>query len=73
MTVEGFENVMDLKLVPYGNAREASLPDGSFEYTCQHGPAECDGNRILVCTQYIKSLDLCKERDGKSRLEGVRV
>jgi hypothetical protein len=40
--------IMDLSLIPYGNAREAPAAGGGYEYTCQHGPAECDGNRILV-------------------------
>lgn len=41
-------NIMDITLVPYGNAEERW--DGTkWEYTCQHGPAECVGNLIETC------------------------
>lgn len=40
--------IMDVMLVPYGNAQES--PDGSeWRFTCQHGPQECVGNLIETC------------------------
>ena len=41
--------MMSIKLVPYGNARETKNPDGSFNFTCQHGEIECEGNLIEAC------------------------
>jgi interferon gamma-inducible protein 30 len=40
---------MDFKLWPYGNAHETAKPDGTYEFTCQHGPSECEGNLIFAC------------------------
>ncbi|XP_064789023.1 gamma-interferon-inducible lysosomal thiol reductase-like [Oncorhynchus masou masou] len=39
-------DIMDVKLVPYGNSRE--LPSGNSPFTCQHGEPECHGNMIEV-------------------------
>ena len=41
-------NIMDITLVPYGNAEE-SWDGQEWRYQCQHGPAECVGNRIETC------------------------
>ncbi|CDQ92519.1 unnamed protein product [Oncorhynchus mykiss] len=39
-------DIMDVKLVPYGNAQ---LPSGISPFTCQHGEPECHGNMIEAC------------------------
>lgn len=41
-------DIMNLELVPYGNAQEKQVGD-KFEFTCQHGPDECLGNMIETC------------------------
>ncbi|CAN6469739.1 unnamed protein product [Victoria cruziana] len=41
----GLIDVVDLHLVPYGNAR--ILPNGTIE--CQHGPYECFLNAVEAC------------------------
>ena len=47
-TFQKVGQIMDVTLVPYGNAQES--PDGSeWRYTCQHGPQECVGNLIETC------------------------
>jgi len=47
MKTAGVPDIMNLRLWPYGNAREN--PDKSF--TCQHGAAECKGNLVEACGQ----------------------
>ncbi|XP_073957689.1 gamma-interferon-inducible lysosomal thiol reductase-like [Choristoneura fumiferana] len=39
---------LDLKSYPYGNARKRVV-DGKTEIVCQHGPAECYGNKLHAC------------------------
>lgn len=41
-------DIMDLTLVPYGNAQE-SFDGEKYIFTCQHGEQECVGNMIEAC------------------------
>lgn len=42
------QDIMTVKLVPYGNAQEK--PDGQkYIFSCQHGEQECLGNMIETC------------------------
>ncbi|KAI3896370.1 hypothetical protein MKW92_048037 [Papaver armeniacum] len=50
----GLIDIIDLKLVPYGNARISA--DNII--TCQHGPNECVLNTVEACAIYVwPSLD----------------
>lgn len=40
--------IMDVTLVPYGNAQEHKYGD-KWVFYCQHGSAECTGNMIQAC------------------------
>ncbi|XP_049799522.1 uncharacterized protein LOC126234819 isoform X2 [Schistocerca nitens] len=40
--------LMNLSLVPYGNAETKVTAEG-YEFSCQHGPGECQGNKIHSC------------------------
>lgn len=42
-------HLIDLNLKPYGKAQTQVLPDGSFKFECQHGPLECQGNKVHAC------------------------
>lgn len=42
------KDIMDVTLVPYGNAQE-SWDGQQWRFSCQHGEAECVGNLIEVC------------------------
>ncbi|KAI8509206.1 Gamma-interferon-inducible lysosomal thiol reductase [Branchiostoma belcheri] len=44
--------IMNLTLVPYGNAAEKKR-FGKWVYECQHGKQECVGNLIETCTLYV--------------------
>lgn len=41
--------LMNVVLVPYGKAETTASPDGTYSFTCQHGPVECQGNIIHSC------------------------
>jgi len=47
--------VMEVVMYPYGNAKQAQNPDGSWNFTCQHDVPECNGNLLEVCI--MKYLD----------------
>ncbi|KAI3903719.1 hypothetical protein MKX01_038721 [Papaver californicum] len=50
----GLIDIIDLKLVPYGNARVST----DNVITCQHGPNECVLNTVEACAMYVwPSLD----------------
>ncbi|KAI4902333.1 hypothetical protein NFI96_001261 [Prochilodus magdalenae] len=41
-------DIMNVELVPFGNAQEKPV-ESKYEFTCQHGPDECQGNMIETC------------------------
>lgn len=41
--------ILSVFLYPFGNARETRLPNGTYQYNCQHGEEECRGNIIEAC------------------------
>ncbi|XP_043946695.1 gamma-interferon-inducible lysosomal thiol reductase [Protopterus annectens] len=45
-------DVINMTLVPYGNAEERNTSSGKWEFTCQHGESECLGNMIETCIMY---------------------
>ncbi|XP_068936995.1 gamma-interferon-inducible lysosomal thiol reductase-like [Petaurus breviceps papuanus] len=46
------DNVMDITLVPFGNAQETEV-NGTWEFTCQHGELECELNMAQTCVLYL--------------------
>uniref|UniRef100_A0A8C4QCF7 Gamma-interferon-inducible lysosomal thiol reductase n=1 Tax=Eptatretus burgeri TaxID=7764 RepID=A0A8C4QCF7_EPTBU len=42
------EDIMNVTLIPYGNAKETRGKEG-WKFTCQHGPDECYGNLLETC------------------------
>jgi len=45
---DGFFTMVNLTIVPYGNAQEAQQ-GSQWVFTCQHGPQECVGNTVENC------------------------
>ncbi|XP_069106871.1 gamma-interferon-inducible lysosomal thiol reductase-like [Argopecten irradians] len=43
-------DIMNITLVPYGNAHEKKTSEGKWQFQCQHGEQECVGNIIDACT-----------------------
>lgn len=41
--------IFSVSLYPFGNAKETLLPNGTYQYTCQHGEDECKGNLLEAC------------------------
>jgi len=51
-TYQQIGSIINLDLVPYGNAHETQDGD-SWIFTCQHGPEECLGNLIETCSIHV--------------------
>lgn len=61
-------DIMDLTLVPYGNAQE-TFDGKKYIFTCQHGEQECVGNMIEACLLNLTDSDafltiFCMESSG---------
>jgi len=53
--IQDFWKICNFNLYPYGNAKRVQN-GSSWNFTCQHGDAECQGNLIEACA--IKKYDL---------------
>ncbi|KAJ8965022.1 hypothetical protein NQ314_004420 [Rhamnusium bicolor] len=47
-------NYVDLDLIPYGKAIH-NKNNGKWEFSCQHGPPECRGNKYQSCILSLKN------------------
>lgn len=46
----GFDNeYFNIDFVPYGKANTTEGPNGTYSFVCQHGNAECEGNKMHAC------------------------
>jgi len=41
----------DVDVTAYGKASDTANKYGGFDFTCQHGPEECYGNKMLACAR----------------------
>ena len=44
----GVSDILEVELVPYGNA-DYKKEGEKITFTCQHGQAECKGNKLFAC------------------------
>ncbi|KAK0045632.1 gamma-interferon-inducible lysosomal thiol reductase [Biomphalaria pfeifferi] len=72
-------SIMNLTVVPYGNAREKQVGD-HWEFECQHGEQECVGNIIDTCTiALVKNIAVyfpfinCMEASSAKPLDAAKV
>uniref|UniRef100_A0A2P2I298 Gamma-interferon-inducible lysosomal thiol reductase-like n=1 Tax=Hirondellea gigas TaxID=1518452 RepID=A0A2P2I298_9CRUS len=72
-TWKQLRSIMDVEIYPYGNAKETPLSGGGYNFTCQNGPLECQGNMMLACAQkYIHNnptfvdYSICVMEDSKT-------
>ena len=64
---------------PYGNAHETQTSSGEWEFSCQHGDAECQYNLIETCVVNLTScpykaydiLSCMEKKDRISKYEQV--
>jgi interferon gamma-inducible protein 30 len=52
----GVSDIVDLHLIPYGNAIE-NLTKHGYEFKCQHGRQECEANMFEACALFLKKED----------------
>ena len=75
---DGFLDMAEVNLWPYGNAHEKQTATG-WEFTCQHGEAECQYNLIEACSTNMIScpmmrqnfIDCIEQKDSTTDYEGV--
>lgn len=48
-TFQRAPSLIAIEYVPYGKATTSTNPDGSLQFECQHGKAECDANIAHAC------------------------
>jgi interferon gamma-inducible protein 30 len=78
MKADGFLDMAELNFWPYGNAHEKQTSSG-WEFTCQHGAAECQYNYLETCAknlvqcpvQYFNFLNCVETLDTTTDYEGV--
>ena len=74
--VQSVSSIMNLTLVPYGNAKETWRNETKlWQFTCQHGSDECWGNLFHSCLihYHYQAEDvpviLCMESDDKDDIK----
>jgi interferon gamma-inducible protein 30 len=78
MKTDGFLDMAEIYFWPYGNARETQTANG-WEFTCQHGAAECQYNFIETCAvkliecpvQLFNFMNCMETNDVGTDYEGV--
>ncbi|XP_074038841.1 GILT-like protein 1 isoform X2 [Leptinotarsa decemlineata] len=71
---------IDLELIPYGKAVH-NYNNGSYEFSCQHGPSECKGNKLQSCilahnddqlkqVQFVNCIMRRRSRSSSSTVKG---
>ena len=78
MKADGFLDMAEVNLWPYGNARETQTSSG-WTFSCQHGEAECQYNFLETCAknlvqcpyQSFEFLNCIEANDNTTDYEGV--
>mmetsp|Transcript_106298 Transcript_106298/g.129623 ORF Transcript_106298/g.129623 Transcript_106298/m.129623 type:complete len:228 (-) Transcript_106298:75-758(-) len=52
-----FTDMANLTWIPYGNAQEKQESNGEWQFTCQHGSNECNGNLVETCYINLVNFD----------------
>ncbi|XP_046964540.1 GILT-like protein 2 [Vanessa cardui] len=54
--VQNLSQYLNIHLYPYGNAQTFGH-NGRYDFKCQHGPAECYGNKLHACAiDYLQNI-----------------
>ncbi|KAJ8918983.1 hypothetical protein NQ315_016887 [Exocentrus adspersus] len=59
-TYQNHAGQMEVDLIPYGKAN-ATNDSGTWTFECQHGPAECYGNKVHSCALHLFSIEQSTE------------
>eukprot|EP01084_Bolivina_argentea_P027845 51731_1 len=49
--------MVNITIYPWGNANEKKGTDGQWQFQCQHGQHECDGNMVETCLINLAKFD----------------
>ncbi|KAJ8918990.1 hypothetical protein NQ315_016894 [Exocentrus adspersus] len=59
-TYQNHAGQMEVDLIPYGKANPTN-DSGTWTFECQHGPAECYGNKVHSCALHLFSIEQSTE------------
>ncbi|CAD8055177.1 unnamed protein product [Paramecium sonneborni] len=71
-----FDELVELRFIPYGKASQNQQSNGSIIFKCQHGDLECFGNKLQACgfnvlsaqNEQLKFL-ICIQKTRKRQIE----
>ena len=56
-SIPGFTEIANVSLVPFGHEYYNMTKSGDYNFYCQHGTNECDGNKYAACVRYVYNYD----------------
>ena len=57
MKAQGLSEIINLRLIPFGKANETIGKNNQYQFKCDHGSIECEGNMYQACAIALKGND----------------